>query len=448
MTDEDWVNKARDARNHHVRSGNDNCDKCYYEAVGHRSNIIKHFFSDEYIHSQFHKCPNENCEFGYCTLQSLITHAEVIHKGSLRKSESLENQNTGGIFYCIIPKAKEILSPVSLFSFFPTSIEKLTPKKIFNSGNFGNVTRTSQDKLSIKSSELSTSSSITHQTISTKSEGIDTCSNNIPKDQLRDYSRNHSKQDINSRSCKNSVHMPIYPFTTTAALAQNILPPVNLINMINSHLILGTSNLAGKIESIDINNGESNQRSKRQRSRNKGTCPKAPGQRSLKNGQRRSQRRTSTTSKELEEIKKQMKNLETLLKELDGIKDMILANALLCNQQAMEVSTQGTQTENTEETLPLEQILKPYHLDDECLRRCNSTTLEDHHKEFTLLDHREDEDKSKKMKYRGMKCHSAEENHDDDYIVLTTTTSGMSPFQRRRRMRRSFFYREGSQWGF
>ena len=111
LTDEDWVNKARDARNHHVRSGIDNCDKCYYEAVGHRSNIIKHFFSDEYIHSQFHKCPNENCEFGYCTLQSLITHAEVIHKGSLRKSESLENQNTGGIFYCIIPKAKEILSP-------------------------------------------------------------------------------------------------------------------------------------------------------------------------------------------------------------------------------------------------------------------------------------------------------------------------------------------------
>ena len=447
MTDEDWVNKARDARNHHVRSGNDNCDKCYYEAVGHRSNIIKHFFSDEYIHSQFHKCPNENCDVGYCTLQSLITHADIIHNGNLRKS--LDNQNnTGGIFYWIIPKTKEILSPLSLSTFFPTSLEKLTPKKDSNSENIGNVTRTSQEKLSIESRKLSTSSSFTHQTISTKSERFDTCSNNIPKDQLRDYdSEKHSKKDTNARTCKNIVDMPTTPFTTTTtALDQNILAPVNMINMINSHLILKTSNLAGKIESIDVNNGESNQRSKRQRSRNKGTFPKAPGQRSLKNGQRCSQRRSSTTFKEFEEIKNQMKNLETLLKEFDGIKDMILGNALLGHQCA-KVSTQGTQTENTEEIFPLDQISSPLHLDDKCLQRWK--TLEDQHNEFTLLDRHEDEDdESKKMKYQGIKCHSAEENHDNDYIVLTTTTSGMSPFQQRRRMRRSFFYREGSQWGF
>ena len=52
--------------------------------------------------------------------------------------------------------------------------------------------------------------------------------------------------------------------------------------------------------------------------------------------------------------------------------------------------------------------------------------MEDHDKEFTLLDHED------------------EENHED-YIVLTTNT-GISP--QLRRMRRSFFYREGSQWGF
>ena len=141
-----------------------------------------------------------------------------------------------------------------------------------------------------------------------------------------------------------------------------------------------------------------------------------------------------------------MKNLETILKEFDGIKDMILGNALLGHQCA-KVSTQGTQTENTEEIFPLEQISSPLHLGDKCLQRWK--TLEDQHNEFTLLDRHEDEDdESKKMKYQGIKCHSAEENHDNDYIVLTTTTSGMSPFQQRRRMRRSFFYREGSQWGF
>ena len=138
----------------------------------------------------------------------------------------MDNQNnTGGIFYWIIPKTKEILSPLSLSTFFPTSLEKLTPKKDSNSENIGNVTRTSQDKLSIESKNLSTSSSFTHQTISTESEGFDTCSNDIPKDQLRDYdSEKHSKKDTNARTCKNIVDMPTTPFTTTTTALSEAKP--------------------------------------------------------------------------------------------------------------------------------------------------------------------------------------------------------------------------------
>ena len=356
------MNKARDARHHHVRLGNDNCDKCYYVAVengegaGHHSNIIKHFFSDEYIHSQFHKCPNKNCDFGYCMLQSLITHAEIVHNGSLR--QSLQNQDTGGgMFYWIIPKTKEILAPVQLSSLIP--IEKLMPKKISKPGNIGTMIKTEQ-KMSIKSRKLSNSqtSSIT-QTTSRSEGGIDSLSS-IPKNNpIKDFDSRIVANapstsfilEPNSRSY-NAGSMPITPFTTAAALAQNILAPVHLINMINSHIILRTSNLAGKIESIDNNAGESSQRRKRQRCRAKGTWPWAPGQRSLKYGQRHLAKASNTTCKELEEIKKQMKHFETLLKGFDDIKNMILANAL--HQEShhhhhgrqAELSTRGTQTEN------------------------------------------------------------------------------------------------------
>ena len=128
------------------------------------------------------------------------------------------------------------------------------------------------------------------------------------------------------------------------------------------------------------------------------------------------------------------------MKGFDDIKDMILENAL-CQESRhhqFEVSTQSTQTENedvesddevfythqesidqnAEEIVPLVPI-KQYH---QGLRG----SMEDHDKEFTLLDHEDEENL-------------------EDYIVLTTNT-GISP--QRRRMRRSFFYREGSQWGF
>ena len=452
MTDEDWVNKAIDARHRHVRSGNDNCDKCYYNAAesgdgaGHRSNIINHFFSDEYIHSQFHKCPTENCDFGYCMLKSLITHAEIKHNGSLR--QSLQNQNTGGIFYWIVPKTKEILAPVQLSSLIPIEIEfnnmkpkeikskgiskqweKLTPKRNSNPRNTG----TSQ-KQSVKSGILSNPhSSITE--ITSKSEGIDSLpiiTNNPIKDfDSRKLSLEHANPPSSFISKPNSWSdnstMPTAPITTTSMI-QNIIAPVHLINMINSQLVIKhveTSNLAGKLESIDNNGGS--QKRMRQRRLAKGNRPKAPGQRVLKNGQRHLAK--ATTSRELEEIKKQMKHFETLLKEFDDIKDMILENAL-CQESRhhqFEVSTQSTQTENedvesidqnAEEIVPLVPI-KQYH---QGLRG----SMEDHDKEFTLLDHEDEENL-------------------EDYIVLTTNT-GISP--QRRRMRRSFFYREGSQWGF